>query len=76
VGSPVPLQITEPVSSGKCGISAMNVNGFRHQFFAAEAPWMYLDKPQTLTHAAETDFLLFKGQFAYKCENRISAVQN
>jgi hypothetical protein len=71
----LPLQITEPVSIGKCGkiITYGFEWAFRYQFFAAGAPlnwichifWLKPLKP----------FLQFKEQVSFSLKNKISTVQ-
>jgi hypothetical protein len=60
VGILLLLQITEPISSGKCG-KMINYEckwAFRYQFFAADAQCMYIEKPHILVSAA--GFFRFK----------------
>jgi hypothetical protein len=58
----LPLQITEPVSSGKCRniFSYKSEWAFRYQFLAAG---IELDKPHILALAAETVFCDLKSKF-------------
>jgi hypothetical protein len=75
VGSLLLLQITEPVSSGKCGkiISNGCEWAFGYQFFAAGAPWVWISNICS-SKATETSFFLFKERILHKFENKKSTV--
>jgi hypothetical protein len=76
VGNVLPLQITEPVSSRKCGkiISHEYEWAFRYQFFAAGTLWILISHKFWL-RPLEYFFLQFKKQVSFKYKNKISAVQ-
>jgi hypothetical protein len=76
VGSLFPLQIKEPVSSGKCGkiISHEYERGFPLSVLRSGRP-MYIHKPHILASAAETGFYDLKSKFPLNLKNKISAVQ-
>jgi hypothetical protein len=75
-GSLLPLEITEPVSSRKCGkiISYKSERAFRYQFFAAGAPLNWISHIFWLK-PLELVFLRFKEQVPLNFKNKISAVQ-
>jgi hypothetical protein len=71
----MPLQITKPVSSGKCG--KIITNGFywafRYQFFAVGTLFNWISHIFWLKPLKPV-FLRFKEQVPFNFKNRISAV--
>ncbi len=68
MGSLLLLQITELVSSGKCGkhVSYECEGAFCYQFLAAKATCMYIAKQHIFAEAADTDFLRFNEQIPFE----------
>jgi hypothetical protein len=75
VGSLLPLQITEQVSSRKCGkiISHQCKWAFHYQFSAACALWIGMCQI-VLLKPLKSFFLFFEEQVTCKIKNKISAV--